>query len=405
MATIKLTKRVMESLQAERSRGSRVFDTELRGFGVWVYPSGKKTFFVYYGPEGKRQTYKIGPYGVYSVEQAREKAASLLRSVAEGQNPKTIRRAKEAAPTYEQWMQTYVDIIKPRNRTWPETERYLKIAREHWAEKPMDSLTVEDVERVFLLMKERGSVTANRFLTAVRACLQTAWRREKIITNPAMKVKHIPENPPRSRVLTDAELQRVLNAVANLKDPFVRAAFTMLIETGARRSEVLRAKWADFDLQAKLWRIPRPKSGRPQVMPLADSTVALLRNLPRLKGCSFIIPGRRGKKSPPLDKGRFNLNRPWEDIQKTAKIPDVHIHDIRRTFGLHVARKAGLHVASKLLRHSAIAVTERVYVPLGLDELRKAMEVVNEDRGKVLPMRPKAIKERKKRAASQEYEG
>lgn len=392
MAQVKLTKRAMESLQAERPQGSRVFDTDLRGFGVWVYPSGKKTFFIYYGPEGKRRTYKIGPYGVYTVEQAREAAAALLRSVAEGHDPRTLRKAKESAPTFEQWMQTYIGIIKPRNRTWPESERYLKIAKEHWGDKPLDSLTVEDVERVFLLMKERGSVTANRFLTALRACLQTAWRREKMIQNPAMKVKHLPENPPRSRVLSDEELQRVLVAVAELKDPYVRAAFTILIQTGARRSEVLRAKWADFDLKSKLWRIPRPKSGRPQVMPLADSTVALLRDLPRLKGCSFVIPGRRGKKSPPVDKGRFNLNRPWEDIQKKAKIPDVHIHDLRRTFGLHVARKAGLHVASKLLRHSAIAVTERVYVPLGLDELRKAMEVVNEDRGTVLPMHPKAEK-------------
>lgn len=387
MARLKLTKRVMEGLKAERPRGSRVFDTELRGFGVWVYPSEKKTFFVYYGPEGKRQAYKIGPYGVYTVERAREQAAAVLRAVAEGQNPKAIKRRRDDAPSFEQWMQDYIEIIKPRNRTWRETERYLKIARQHWADRLLEALTVEDVERLFLLMKEKGNTTANRFLTAMKACLQAAWRREKILINPAMKVKPLPENPPRSRVLSDEELKRVLEAVANLKDAFVRAAFTLLIETGARRSEVLRAKWEDLDLEAKLWRIPRPKSGRPQVMPLAGPTVALLRNLPHLKGCSFIIPGRRGKGRPPQDKGRASLSRPWLDVQKKAQIPDVHVHDIRRTFGLHVARKAGLHVASKLLRHSAIAVTERVYVPLGLEELRKAMDAVTEERGKVLSMK------------------
>ena len=61
MATIKLTKRIMEGLKAERRQGSRVFDTELRGFGVWVYPSGKKTFFVYYGPEGRRSDLQDWP--------------------------------------------------------------------------------------------------------------------------------------------------------------------------------------------------------------------------------------------------------------------------------------------------------------------------------------------------------
>lgn len=389
MARIKLTKRVMEGLKAERPQGSRVFDTELKGFGTWVYPSGKKTFFVYYGPESKRQTYKIGPYGTYTVEQAREKAASILRCVADGQNPKAIRKARQAAATFEQWMGTYIEIIKPRVRTWREIERYLKFAEEHWAEKPLDSLTVEDVERLFLLKREKGNATANRFLTTIRACLQTAWRREKILHNPAMKLKHLPENPPRTRVLSDEELKGVMEAVANLSDPFIRAAFTLLIETGARRSEVLRAKWEDFDLDAKLWRLPRPKSGHPQVMPIADSTVALLRNLPHYKECPFVIPGRPKKESLPYEKGRFDLKKPWDSIREKAKIPDVRIHDLRRTFGLHVARKAGLHIASKLLRHSAIAVTERVYVPLGLDELRRAMDVVTEDRGKILTMKPK----------------
>jgi len=58
-----------------------------------------------------------------------------------------------------------------------------------------------------------------------------------------------------------------------------------------------------------------------------------------------------------------------------------------------VSKQAGLHVASKLLRHSDIRVTERVYAPLGIDELRVAMgqaqekreEVVARERGKTKP--------------------
>ena len=47
---------------------------------------------------------------------------------------------------------------------------------------------------------------------------------------------------------------------------------------------------------------------------------------------------------------------------------------MRRTFGLHVAKAAGLHVASKLLRHGDVRITEKVYAPLGLDDLRTALE-------------------------------
>ncbi|HQR44587.1 MAG TPA: hypothetical protein PK598_01065 [Thermoanaerobaculia bacterium] len=66
-------------------------------------------------------------------------------------------------------------------------------------------------------------------------------------------------------------------------------------------------------------------------------------------------------------------------------LADVHIHDLRRTFGLHVAKAAGLHVASKLLRHGDVRITERVYAPLGIETLRAAVE----KRSEVLPF-PKA---------------
>jgi integrase len=53
---------------------------------------------------------------------------------------------------------------------------------------------------------------------------------------------------------------------------------------------------------------------------------------------------------------------------------DVTIHDIRRTYGLHVARTAGLHIASKLLRHGDVRITEKVYAPLGLGDLADAVK-------------------------------
>jgi len=62
----------------------------------------------------------------------------------------------------------------------------------------------------------------------------------------------------------------------------------------------------------------------------------------------------------------------------------VTIHDVRRTFGLHVTRTAGLHVASKLLRHSDIRVTQKVYAPLDLAELREAMGATQRRRGEVV---------------------
>ena len=147
-------------------------------------------------------------------------------------------------------------------------------------------------------------------------------------------------------------------------------------------SEVLHAKWEDMDLDQGLWRIPRPKSGRAQVQPLSPNSVVLLAQLP--KQSIYIIPGRK------QDRPRSDLQKPWAFIKEKAKLKGVTIHDIRRTFGLQIAKAKGLHVASKLLRHSDIRVTERHYAPLGIDELREALV----EREKVLPMRKKTAKDK-----------
>ena len=183
------------------------------------------------------------------------------------------------------------------------------------------------------------------------------------------------ENPPRSRVLSDAEFLRVLKAIEGLRNLHVRLAFNLLLDTGARKSEVLRARWDDIDLEGRLWRIPSPKSNRPQVIPLHESTVTRLKAAQR--NGPWLVPGR----TP--ERPKVDLKRSWAQIRREAKLDGVNIHDLRRTFGLHIARDAGLHIASKMLRHSDVRVTEQVYVPLGLDSLREAMEKTHRRRGRM----------------------
>ncbi|MDX8412518.1 MAG: hypothetical protein R8J85_00375 [Mariprofundales bacterium] len=92
-----------------------------------------------------------------------------------------------------------------------------------------------------------------------------------------------------------------------------------------------------------------------------------LRLLPRTDS-PFLFPGN-GASGHIVD-----LKNAWQGVRKAARIDGVTMHDVRRTFGLHIARTAGLHMASKLLRHSSIKVTEAHYAPLGIDEMRAALD-------------------------------
>ena len=379
-----LTKKFLDGLpNPPKGKRTRVYDDSVTGFAAVKLPSGVVRFTLDYGPREHRRRVVIGtlkPPGEFTLKEAQTQATITLGEVRKGADPLADQVAKRNEMTFTEWKNTYLDIVRERKKSWRDDERYLGRAAKSWRSIRLGSLSTEAVEKAFQQTRiERGKISANRFLASVRACLQEAWRRNLVIDNVAARVKFLPENPPRPRTLTPDEFQRVLQAIAELPDPFERAAITLIIETGCRKSEALAAKWEDVDLDAGTWRIPSPKAGCPQAVPLAGTTVALLRNLERVS--NWIIPGRhRGRR-------RADVRTVWARVRKSAGAEDVTVHDLRRTFGLEAVRTVGLHKASKLLRHSRTSVTELVYAPLGLDELRQATEKVAQTRAKVLKMR------------------
>jgi integrase len=372
----RINKRLVDSLKPKDGKKLLVYDLNLTGFGVVAYPSGRRSFFVEYGPKGARKRMTLGAYGPLTVEQARAMALDKLSSAAHGEDPLDARRARQQAVRFEDFKDEYIEAVKKRKKQPRHDIHFLGITNAKWKKRALDTITPRDVQSLMLEVSGRGQTTANRWLASVRAFFEEACRQGLIEHNPARRIQKFRENPPRDRVLSDEELARVMDAIEALKDPFVRMAFLLLIHTGARKVEVLTARWESIDLEAGIWRIPSPKAGYPQVMPLDEYTVALLKDAPRMG--PWLVPGR----DP--EKHRTDLKRPWQDIRQATKLMDVNIHDVRRTFGLRVSRQAGLHVASKLLRHSDIRVTERVYAPLGIDELREAMGKAQEQRAEVV---------------------
>lgn len=379
------TKRTLEALPAGGRHGTWYAETgagALPGFYVVVYAGGSKVFFARYRQGTARRVVRIGRLNPLTLDQARTKARSVLAHAELGDDPQAARRRARKMPTFEGWRKTYLERIALRKKSPREDRRFLRRAAERWGQMPLDSITREDVAAFHQSLGEEHPTAANRFLASVRAAFSEALRDGLLSLNPAKGVKHHREGPPRARVLTEGEMHAVLEAIQAEPDEYARAGFRLLVETGARLSEALRAKWEDVDLRGQTWRVPSPKSGYPQIIPLSRASVALLRRLPRLG--VFIVAGRSPKKP------RADLREPWARIKEAAgkkvkTVADVHIHDLRRSFGLAIARAHGLHVASKLLRHSSTKVTEQVYAPLGLDELRKAVE----KRTDALPFAPK----------------
>ena len=106
----KLTKTAVDALQAKAGSDAFLWDSELRGFGVRLKPSGTKTFVIQYrNAERRTRRFVIGQYGVLSVEVARNLAKKKLASVIDGGDPSQERRAAREGMTVAEVCDWYLE--------------------------------------------------------------------------------------------------------------------------------------------------------------------------------------------------------------------------------------------------------------------------------------------------------
>jgi hypothetical protein len=106
----KIMKRTVDGLQPEADRDVFAWDTELRGFGVRVKPSGVKTFLIQYrNSEGRTRRLVLGQYGALTPEGARDLARKKLTAVAEGEDPSADRHAVRAGMSVSQVCDWYLE--------------------------------------------------------------------------------------------------------------------------------------------------------------------------------------------------------------------------------------------------------------------------------------------------------
>lgn len=375
---MKLTKRTVDALRYEGSGAEmRVSDSELRGFAVVAYPSGRKRYVVRFRTsDGRRRQVAIGYHGEVTAEQARRQAAVLLGQVAGGRDPAAEREEKPRG-TVRELAEVYLERhAKPRKKTWRADEN--RIARHvlpTLGKLPAASVRRSDIELLHheIGVKQGLPYEANR----VRALLSVMFRRAvdwgfmpEGHQNPCAGIARYREQP-RDRYVMPEEMGRLLAAISAEPDPFLRAYFQLLLLLGLRKSELLRARWADVDFEHRVLRIPEPKSGKPQSVPLPAAAVEILTQLPHTVGNQHVFASPRFHGAC-----REGVRKPWERICREAGIEGLTLHDLRRSLGAWaIADGESLRVVQGALRHSSAAVTARHYSPMEQDTtLRAAFE-------------------------------
>ena len=146
---------------------------------------------------------------------------------------------------------------------------------------------------------------------------------------------------------------------------------SMLILTGARKREVLDAKWEDLDMERNIWRIPTTKAGKARIVPLSDAASVLLIKLRQRKCCAHAFA------NPATLKPYSSVYYYWHTARKEAGLSDVRIHDLRHSFASFLVNAGrSLYEVQTLLGHTQIKTTHR-YAHLSTTSLRSASNEIS----------------------------
>lgn len=270
----------------------------------------------------------------------------------------------------------YLPHARLRKRSWLLDNRLLeRFILPTFGCMTMASISTSDVERwLDRLTITLAPATCNRILAVFKTVCGLAVRRGMIFRtqDPCANVQNLRCVLCRERFLTSEEAGRLL-ATLEKDDRKEAMALRLLLLTGARKSELLGARWEDVRLEQQVICVPLSKSGKTRYIYLSSAAMDILHTLQELRvdNCPWVFPCRNGR-SPLSDVFGY-----WRRIRKDMNLQDVRIHDLRHSFASFLVNSGHtLYEAQKLLGHADPRTTMR-YAHLTQSGLIAAAEDVS----------------------------
>lgn len=380
----RITKRAVDALAPPESGQAFLWDSELRGFGVRVVPSGLKTFIIQYRTlQGRSHRMKLGRYGVLTVEEARDQAKIKLGQIADGANPALERAERRAEKSVSELCDWYLEeakagrILGRRNRPIKASTLSMDESRIKTHIKPLlgnriaSSLRIVDVEGMQSDIVNgktarsrgtgRGGVAsggpgvAGRAVGTLQNVLSHATRLDLLAEHPCRGARKL-SGKRKTRRLSADEIIRLGSAMQHAQEhgehPTGLGVVRMLLLTGFRISEAQSLQWAWLDAQRGCVAFPDTK-GDAQVRVIGRPAVLHATAQSKQRNSPYLFPGDFG--GGPFTAAKACLDR----LCAMSGIENVTPHTLRHTFG-SVAGDLGFSelVIAALLGHAATSVTQ-----------------------------------------------
>ena len=374
---VKLTERFVEGLQPGGS-AQFFWDSELKGLGVRLYPSGTRKFVLQYRTTGGQQRrLGLGSFPSLSCERARKIAKKHIGAVIEGADPAAAKSAYRAAMTVSELCEAYMEaaeaglILGRRGVAKKVSTLATDRGRISRHIKPvLGSLKAEDVKRPNIeafknavatgktatveRTKLRGRAvvtggkgTATRTLGLLGGIFTWGVSQGILTTNPVLGVKRF-AGQPRNEMLSLDQYRALGDALSALEDKRTSkdkvrhhalglAAIRYLALTGGRRGDAVELRWDWIDTANATLRLGDSKTGQ-SIRPIGKAALELLASLPRISDHVFA--------SGPDSEGYQGLPKLWEVVQLEAQaratpgdtkgpLDGITLHSFRHSFASH----------------------------------------------------------------------
>jgi integrase len=224
------------------------------------------------------------------------------------------------------------------------------------------------IEAVKLKRAQQVSrATVDKALAVLKAFFNWSIGRGLAANNPVRRVKLFHEDNSRLRYLSQDEYDRLLTAARSLSartsvstpSPYLVEKIVLAAHTGLRRGSLFNLRWDQIDLEHRVLRIPRTKSGRPLSLPLNVTAHDTLKALHEARDpvSPYVFPHRVG---PNAGAPVMDIKNGFHAALELAKIDDFTWHDLRHTFASWLMmRGASLRSVAELLGHTSMKMTMR----------------------------------------------
>lgn len=347
------------NIARRKIKGKEFFwwDTELPGFGLRVFASGSRSWFIQFRQRGKQMRITLGRPPEVRAEEARTLARAQLAKVMLDGLP-VAQKAKRDNPGATLFRDFALRFWADYSRHWkPSTRkgnraRIFKDLTHIFGHLRVDAIRKADVLRWRDSWADRTGAF-NRTIPIISVMMgyaeQLGMRPRG--SNPCRGTPRY-KRKPVDRFLSAREFNRLARTLCDFEEsnPIAVQAIRLLIYTGARHGEVVGLRWEW--VQPPRLMLPDSKTGA-KIVYLNQQAQAVLDAMPNKAETGLVFPSVRGDKP-------ITLSPIWHEIRRNAALPDVRLHDLRHSFAsIAIADGISLVVIGKLLGHALAETTER----------------------------------------------